>query len=98
MLIVNEVKNVAVLEERIEEYILQGITEEFNPTFNEDLVSADATNTDMNIGDESIISNGNFFPLRHETEIKIGTVLDVPISHYNFQRNFQLTSECAIIH
>jgi len=62
MLIVNEVKNVAVLEERIEEYILQGITEEFNPTFNEDLVNADATNTDMNIGDESIISNGNFFP------------------------------------
>jgi len=69
------------------EYIWQGIAEEFNPTFNEDLVNHE-TNTDMNIGDESFHSDENFFPIPDKTEIKIGTVLDVPFSHYNFQRKF----------
>jgi len=63
---------VAAVEERIEEYILQGIAQEFNPTFNENLVNPEETNTDMNIGNESICSDGNFFPLPDKTEIKIG--------------------------
>jgi len=38
-----------VLDERIEEYILEGITEECSPTFNEDLIATE-TLKNINIG------------------------------------------------
>jgi len=42
-----------VLDERIEEYILQGIAEEFNPTFNEDVIATE-TLTNINIGNVAV--------------------------------------------
>jgi len=51
-------KEKTVLEERIEEYILQGITEEFNPSFNEDFLSETPTN--MNIGYGGVTSESIF--------------------------------------
>jgi len=52
---------------------LQGIAEEFNPTFNEDLVNADETNTDMNIGDESIIQMVifSFFLMKQRSRLEL---------------------------
>jgi len=45
-----------VLDERIEEYILQGIAEEFNPIFNEDVIATE-TLTDINIGNVAVSIN-----------------------------------------
>jgi len=60
MEIIQKRKNRTVLEEGIEEYILQGIAEEFNPSFKEDFFVGD-TDTDINIGYDGVTSESNFF-------------------------------------
>jgi len=50
--------NRTVLEERIEEYILQEIAKEFNPSFNEDFFVSE-TATEINLGYASVTSESN---------------------------------------
>jgi len=80
-------KNRTVLEERIEEYILQGIAEEFNPSFNEDFFASE-TATANNIGYDGVTSESNLFPFSIDDAVKVGSIIDAPLSHFNFQRHF----------
>jgi len=77
-----------VLGERIEEYILQGIAEEFNPSFNEDFFVSE-TSTAINIGYADVTSESNLFPFPvNDDDVKVGSIIDAPLSHFNFQRHF----------
>jgi len=76
-----------VLDERIEEYILQGITEEFSPTFNEDVIATE-TLTNINIGIVEMPLEETMHQFPEIDNAKVGQVIDAPISHFNFQRNF----------
>jgi len=71
----------------LEEYILQGIAEEFSPTFNED-VNANETLTNTNIGNVEMPLEETIHQFPEIDHAKVGEVIDAPISHFNFQRNF----------
>jgi len=77
----------AVLDERIEEYVLQGIAEEFNPTFNEDVIATE-TLTNINIGNVAVPLEESMHQFPEIDNAKVGQVIDAPISHFNFQRHF----------
>jgi len=88
MIIIPEKTKKTVLGERIEEYILQGIAEEFNPSFNEDFFVSE-TSTAINIGYADVTSESNLFPFPvNDDDVKVGSIIDAPLSHFNFQRHF----------
>jgi len=79
--------NKTVLDERIEEYILQGIAEEFNPSFNEDFFVSE-TPTNMNVGYGGETLEADYFPLPVDNDMKVGSIIDAPLSNFNLLRNF----------
>jgi len=70
--------NRTVLEEKIEEYILQGIAEEFNPSFNEDSFISE-TSTEINIGYAGVTSQSNLFPFPIDDDVRVGSIIDAPL-------------------
>ena len=76
-----------VLDERIEEYILQGIAEEFHPTFNEDVISSE-TLKHIDVENVAVTMEKSVCQLPEIENAKVGQVIDAPISHFNFQMHF----------
>jgi len=72
-----------VLDERIEEYILQGIAEEFHPTIYEDVIASE-TLTKINIGNVAVTVEESLCPFTEIENAKVGQVIDAPIVHFKF--------------